>query len=184
MSQLSYVIGGTVDVTAFEIMQNGRLKELHAPTGGPWGGTIVDQVFMKFIKDMFGTNVWKKFEHENGSEVLDIQRHFEQRKRTIGERSERSETFFMIPRSLFETYEKVLSKTFTTENRVSRHKDKLRIPKEILISFFDESTNAIINHVHELLQKPCLVKMKTILMIGGYSDSAILRNKLKKSFPK
>ncbi|CAC5405227.1 unnamed protein product [Mytilus coruscus] len=43
---------GTVDVTAYEIMKNGRLKELHEPTGGPWGGTMVNQAFMKFMEDI------------------------------------------------------------------------------------------------------------------------------------
>ncbi|CAG2199864.1 unnamed protein product [Mytilus edulis] len=140
--------GGTVDVTAYEIMQNGRLKELHEPTGGPWGGTMVDQAFMKFMKVMFGTNVWTKFEHEYGIEVLDIQRHFELKKRTIGESSERTEISFMIPRSLFDTYEEVQSKTFKTD-----------------------------------IGKPSLVDIKTILLIGGYSDSALLRSKVKEEFP-
>lgn len=182
MFQLSDVLGGTVDVTAYEIMQNGRLKELHEPTGGPWGGTMVDQAFMKFMEVIFGTNVWTKFEHEYVIEVLDIQRHFEQKKRTIGESSERTEISFMIPRSLFDTYEEVQSKTFKTDIGVRRQRDKLRIPSNMIISLFEESMTAIINHIKKLLQKPSLVDIKTILLIGGYSDSALLRSKIKEEF--
>ncbi|CAC5405225.1 unnamed protein product [Mytilus coruscus] len=174
--------GGTIDITTYEIMTNGRLKELHEPTGGPWGGTIVDKAFMKFIEDIFGIEVWEKYKHEYKVEVLDIQRHFELKKRTVGESSERSELFLQFPRSLFDKYEEFYSKPFTTENGVSRHRDKLRIPRENIISLFDESTTAIINHTRELLQRPCLVKVKTILLIGGFSDSAILRNKVIKEF--
>ncbi|KAI8510870.1 hypothetical protein Bbelb_117860 [Branchiostoma belcheri] len=31
--------GGTVDVTVHEIRHDGSMRELHRPTGGPWGGT-------------------------------------------------------------------------------------------------------------------------------------------------
>ncbi|XP_052073627.1 heat shock 70 kDa protein 12B-like [Mytilus californianus] len=174
--------GGTIDITTYEIIANGRLKELHEPTGGPWGGTMVDEAFYEFIEEIFGTEVWKKYKHEYKSEVLDIRRHFELKKRTVGESSERSELFLQFPRSLFDKYEEFYSKPFTTEKGVSRHRDKLRIPRENIISLFEESTTAIINNIKELLQKPCLVKIKTILLIGGYSDSAILRNKVIEEF--
>jgi hypothetical protein len=37
--------GGTVDVTCYEVKGESHLSELESPTGGPWGGIIVDEEF-------------------------------------------------------------------------------------------------------------------------------------------
>jgi hypothetical protein len=50
------LLGGTVDVTAHQIMSDGILKEIHQATGGDWGGTKVDQAFEKFICEITGKN--------------------------------------------------------------------------------------------------------------------------------
>lgn len=36
-------------------MPDGTLKELHAATGGPWGGQLVNEAFEKFIEKMVRT---------------------------------------------------------------------------------------------------------------------------------
>ncbi len=43
--------GGTVDITVDEIVESASpgplaLCEIHAPSGGPWGATFVDKLFM------------------------------------------------------------------------------------------------------------------------------------------
>ncbi|WAR14841.1 HS12A-like protein [Mya arenaria] len=44
--------GGTVDTTGHEVQENGQLKELHAATGGPWGGKLVNDAFEEFISEL------------------------------------------------------------------------------------------------------------------------------------
>jgi hypothetical protein len=36
---------GPVDITAHEVRSDKSLKEIHRATGGPWGGTKVDDAF-------------------------------------------------------------------------------------------------------------------------------------------
>jgi hypothetical protein len=51
-TQTSCISGGTVDTTGHEVLPDGTLKELHAATGGPWGGQLVNEAFEKFIEKM------------------------------------------------------------------------------------------------------------------------------------
>ena len=56
-----FFIGGTLDVTAHEILANGNIKEVHQVTGGPHGGTKVDKEFVSLLKKFFGTDVVEIF---------------------------------------------------------------------------------------------------------------------------
>lgn len=44
--------GGTIDITTHHVKSSSplALEELHEPTGGPWGSTMVDAKFKDFIK--------------------------------------------------------------------------------------------------------------------------------------
>jgi hypothetical protein len=53
--------GGTIDVTSYEIQKNSELKELHIPSGGPWGGTCIDREYLAFLENLFGRDVWSEF---------------------------------------------------------------------------------------------------------------------------
>lgn len=50
--KIGHFAGGTVDTTGHEVLKDGTLKELHAATGGPWGGQLVNVAFEKFIESM------------------------------------------------------------------------------------------------------------------------------------
>jgi hypothetical protein len=52
-------------------------KELHIPSGGPWGGTCVDREYLDFLENLFGHDVWSEFIKENPEDLLEIKRKFE-----------------------------------------------------------------------------------------------------------
>ena len=60
---LNYVVlcvqGGTVDITAHEVLESG-VKELHHATGGACGGSYVDKNFENFLVEILGTNFINK----------------------------------------------------------------------------------------------------------------------------
>jgi hypothetical protein len=49
-----FILGGTIDVTSYQIQNDSELKELHIPSGGPWGGTCVDREYLAFLENLFG----------------------------------------------------------------------------------------------------------------------------------
>ncbi|CAH1264037.1 HSPA12B [Branchiostoma lanceolatum] len=49
--------GGTVDITVYEISENGKVKEVTTASGGDWGGTKVDEEFLKLLDKIFGADI-------------------------------------------------------------------------------------------------------------------------------
>lgn len=54
--------GGTIDITAHEVLEDGHVRELIKATGGNWGGTRVDEEYMDFIKSIIGEEATKHIE--------------------------------------------------------------------------------------------------------------------------
>lgn len=61
--------------------------------------------------------------------------------------------------------------------------DKLRISSKRLSDMFSEVCDEIINHVRKLLMSSKVKGTKTILMVGGFSESQFLQGKIRSSFP-
>ncbi|CAM9285911.1 unnamed protein product, partial [Hapterophycus canaliculatus] len=58
--------GGTVDITTHDIISvhpTLRLREILAPTGGPWGSACVDEEFTKFVSQFVGEEAFGKVRH-------------------------------------------------------------------------------------------------------------------------
>lgn len=55
---IHYLIGGTTDITAHEIMEDGNVKELIRATGENWGGSMDDGEYMDVIKCLIG-QTWR-----------------------------------------------------------------------------------------------------------------------------
>ena len=53
----SAATGGTVDVTAHEILSRERIREIHHAVGGAAGGTAVDKAFEDMMARLLGVVV-------------------------------------------------------------------------------------------------------------------------------
>lgn len=73
--------GGTLDVTAHEILANGNITEIFQVTGGPYGGTKVDEGFVSLLKRFFGSSVVETFSTKYPGEWLEMMNEFEMKKR-------------------------------------------------------------------------------------------------------
>lgn len=56
------IVGGTIDITAHEVLEDGHVRELIKATGGNWGGSRVDEEYMDFIKSIIGEEATKHIE--------------------------------------------------------------------------------------------------------------------------
>lgn len=183
--------GGTIDITSYEIQNDSQLKEIDRPSGGPWGGTYVDQEYIKFLQVLFGSDVWKAFEKDAPEDVLEIKRKFEAKKRGT-KHNDKTKTTIPYPQSLYSTYSKLKNVTdFGNTLRdskfsqtVTKTNEKLRYNPEIIVEFFSKSINSISSKVNELLSfaKRKGNHIEAILMVGGYSDSPILQERMRNDF--
>ncbi|VDI61861.1 Hypothetical predicted protein [Mytilus galloprovincialis] len=134
--------GGTVDISAQQVLENGELKIIHKECGGPWGGECINQQFVNMLKEIFGNEVMKQFKCNNGEDFLQLLRDFEVKKKNYKVEGKESVTIRM-PLSLTELFidiegsdvaTKIASSILNETVRLKR--DKLYIARSIVDNFF------------------------------------------------
>ncbi|XP_053373619.1 heat shock 70 kDa protein 12B-like [Mercenaria mercenaria] len=181
--------GGTVDITVHEVQTDGTLKELHSPSGGPWGGTVVDKGIDEFLDELFGPNVMREFRDECKTDDLDLQRTIELKKRACKD-TEGDHVNLKLPTALFESYEEKTEESFATalprnkfSTSVKKRRDRLNIENKIFLRMFKMPKDNLVYHVENLLRKPELRNVNTLVVVGGFSESDIMKNAIKTAFP-
>ena len=171
------------------VEDNGTLREIYHPDGGPWGGTLVDQAFKQFLISLLGKAVLEKFSAECKSDELYLRRNFEMLKRRIKEKSSQNQ-ILRIPRSLLEcagndkaVKRKIEQSQYKNEVELKQSKDKLSISGNVLEQMFAEPVSNLIRHVKTLFSKTELQNIRTLILVGGFSESAFITNELRMAFP-
>ncbi|CAC5402354.1 unnamed protein product [Mytilus coruscus] len=150
--------GGTVDISAQQVLENGELKIIHRECGGPWGGECINKQFVNMLKELFGKEVMKQFKKNNGEDFLQLLRDFEVKKKMFRVEDEESLTIRM-PLSLIELFldieesdvpTKIASSKFNEIVRLKR--DKLSIAGSLVEIFFSETIRMIIDEVESILK--------------------------------
>ncbi|XP_045205239.1 heat shock 70 kDa protein 12A-like [Mercenaria mercenaria] len=195
--------GGTVDITIHEVVDDEKLKELNYASGGAWGGTCVDRAFEKFLRGILDIEqknkkdektVFDKFMQEAKEDWVDLFREFETKKRGIkakGAGDERSKETIKVPVRLAEIFRestgKVLKDYIKTKkeyaDKVTWAGDKMRVEAGIFRSWFNESCDNTVKHVKEIFKQKSSAGTNTILLVGGFSESPILQEAIRKNFP-
>ncbi|KAL3878543.1 hypothetical protein ACJMK2_030883 [Sinanodonta woodiana] len=181
--------GGTIDITVHEVMDDRELRELHRACGGDWGGTKVDKAFADLLIDIVGNDVMREVDKKDKSDLMDLFREFEVKKRTFKPDME-GKINMKVPISLAEICKEKRGKEIKDiiaskpkyKSRMSWLGDKLRIEPDVAAAFFQESCNAIVEHLESLFNEPEVQDVTTILMVGGYSESPILQEFVKTNF--
>uniref|UniRef100_K1RKH3 Heat shock 70 kDa protein 12B n=1 Tax=Magallana gigas TaxID=29159 RepID=K1RKH3_MAGGI len=184
--------GGTVDITAHEVLEDGHVEELIKATGGNWGGTKVDEEYMDFIKRLIGENTAKYIDENIPSVFFEACREFEMAKRTIKPNSD-GKFNVRIPSQIGETYSLVhcgreLKSVKTVITKYEKHMvisftgDKLRLKSKDAEDFFAESITKIANYLSELILQNGGKDITTIILVGGYAESRMLIEGIKTKF--
>ena len=181
------LLGGTVDITVHEVHQDGSLKEIHKASGGGWGGIMVDQAFEELLIELVGKGVYDAFTTDETEDYLDLWRLFEVKKKTV-EPSMTSKVVMKLSSSLRDLYENqtgfsleeaIKETKYASEIEVRR--DKLIMKSSIVKPLFDKSVNSTVAHVKKIVSD--CPKIRAILMVGGFSESVLLKEAVKKAFP-
>ena len=83
-----YVLGGTIDITAHEILNDGNVREIIKSNGRNRGGTSVDREYLDFIKCFIGESVTQITQQNEPNLFFEVCRNFETAKRTIKPQSD------------------------------------------------------------------------------------------------
>ncbi|XP_052780577.1 heat shock 70 kDa protein 12B-like [Mya arenaria] len=181
--------GGTVDITVHEVSGSGELKELCKASGGPWGGTKVDDAYEQFLVEITGPGVMGAFKESHMEDYIELFRDFEIKKRDISTKKSGGKITLRMPVALVEIVKEVTGKTIKETivgsvygERIKHHGDKIRVDADIVIELFDEPVTSILNHVSTLLKESAVRGCNKIVMVGGFSESPILQERVKERF--
>ncbi|KAL3831483.1 hypothetical protein ACJMK2_023224 [Sinanodonta woodiana] len=176
--------GGTADITIHEVGESGTLIELSPPSGGPWGGTKVDDAFDNLLKNVFGELVVSSFTQKNKTDELDLRREFELKKRKFAGKDKMIfkglSTISKMLEENGQTLEQTLSGTIY-EGHVMHKRDKVHIPGTLMSKLFQDVKTKIIQHMREVLTQHSNVNI--ILMVGGFSESKVIKTAVTEAFP-
>ncbi|XP_078341039.1 heat shock 70 kDa protein 12A-like [Crassostrea virginica] len=184
--------GGTIDITAHEVLTDGTVREIIKSNGGNWGGTSVDREYLDFIKCLLGESVTQSIEQNEPQVFFEVCREFETAKRQIKPQSDMKFNV-RIPSQLGEAYAnlnpgrdlKSKKFVFTKCKRnvsISIIGDKLRLAPKDAEDFFAETVNEITRHLENLLLQNSGKGIATIILVGGFAESPMLTQAVKSTF--
>ena len=179
-----------MDVSVHEALEDGNLRELYKASGGAWGGTTVDDAYEDMLVKIFNQNVLNRLREEHMDDYIDIFRTFEVKKRAVSTAMEH-DTIIGLPVNLANIYTEETKFTFEQAVQQSSVSDfvtpqkgnKLRIKPAYMRKLFSVATDNIKKHISELLSMDAVKGVKTIIMVGGLSESGIVHETVKHSFP-
>ncbi|XP_060602705.1 heat shock 70 kDa protein 12B-like [Ruditapes philippinarum] len=179
--------GGTADISVHEKQIDDTLKELHKASGGPWGGTIVDDNFIEWVTKIIGKSTMQRFKDEQMEDYFQLLREFEIKKRNIKTDSTGNITF-RLPASLKYLYRKDNRDTLKDRivamglsDVVKYNGDKLRVDASVIKQWFEPPIYNVIQHVQQILSKPNMQKVETIILVGGFGECKYAQDILKKA---
>ncbi|KAK3099987.1 hypothetical protein FSP39_013033 [Pinctada imbricata] len=181
--------GGTADFTVYQKCEDNTLEEVQPASGGPWGGKSIDDNFEQFLKDIIGPVKYENFKENNMEDYIDLFRSFETKKRTINPDLEERITGLFVPPG-FTSIVKGGKKGLETVISQSKHaktvtfeKGKFKWKNKDFANFFNATIQHILGHIEELFQRPSMKDVKTILMVGGFSECKLVQVAIRNRFP-
>ncbi|XP_071142785.1 heat shock 70 kDa protein 12A-like [Mytilus edulis] len=182
--------GGTADITIHEKVTKGKLKELCRSSGGDCGGTSIDMSFHQIFIKLVGAPLLNAMKRQHPSAYLDIFRELEAVKRTV-DRSKNDKVTMSFPRAVLdqickthsgEDLEAVISSS-PYKGRMELVYDKIRIDTDLIKDLFKQASQNIIDLIRDSFAKVNYKKVGVILLVGGFSESKIIQDSIKATFP-
>jgi len=200
------ILGGTLDITAHEILPKNSVKQIYRASGEGLGGTTVDKAFNQLLIDFFGSNILQKCKEQSMSEYICLLRQFELKKRAFNPEA-KDDIIIGLPLIILELFDERVSKEFPSQNISSSakemisesrsryiestdfcdlikvKKDKMHINAELFKQLFENTLKGIIKHIRNVLTN-IRKKIPIIVLVGGFSESNMIQEKIRKTFPK
>ncbi|WAR26552.1 HS12A-like protein [Mya arenaria] len=169
---------GTVDIAVQEVAENGSMKNIYKASGGDWGGTKVDDAYMKFLEDMLGKETIEEFKRSNMDDYMFMIREFELKKRTVDPVKSVKPMIFRIPFGLLvknirgkKIHEVIKDSPF--DSTVSIKDDKMKVNVSVVTNFFKTQVDAIVEHVSNLIDQSIIGDIAAVVLVGGFTGQCL-----------
>ena len=128
-----------------------------------------------------------QFEQNCKEDYLEMGREFEVTKRAVDSKTT-TKTTLKIPASLNETCMEITGKTIKETIAAPNHplkgdlevvSDKMRVSSKRMHALFEVVITGIVSHIKDILQKPAVKGVELMLMVGGFSESTIVQERIR-----
>lgn len=180
-----------MDITVHEVNSvDGHILEKHCPSGGLFGGIHVDREFEELMTKAFGEDFISKFKEQFPSDWQIIMNRFETHKRAE-EDVDNEEISIPLPLNFMKSCYHEIGEDDEINKRIRRFyskkvsvsSDYLNITMELLGDLHRPIVTKIADHIKRLLSKPSLQDVKTMFLVGGFSEAQFLRKEISSRFP-
>lgn len=175
--------GGTVDITAHEIVHDGQMREIAPGTGGKYGSTYVDRNFIAYFASRLSPEAIKAFQEEFPVDYLDMMEDWERAK--CGFDPETSGEAVYLP--FRSRLSKLLSSRFKTVlERLAAEQDgdddrvviRAAEMEQLFRPVIDGTLAEAEKQWHSFGPKGC----DYLFLVGGFSSSPLLRREVERRF--
>ena len=189
VSNILCFVGGTLDVTVHQIQENGTIKEIHKATGGPFGGQKVNKQFIDLLGKIFNQKFIENYIRQNPVDWLYLINDFEVKKR--GKRvCDGGTTRIRLPGSFVGKFccdkgwdiNAIIQERYSLEDIKVQRNEYLCLEPKIMRHLYDPVLGDIIAHLSNLFAKQELSEVETVFLVGGFADSLILQERIKRQF--
>lgn len=188
-SKSNLLSGGTVDIAVHEVEEDFLVKEVATASGGDWGGTMVDDAFRGFMKELFGEDIYNSMKTEHTADLLELMRDFENHK-TMLDPELNHKVHLRFPDSLMHLLGIKFKEGFSKHVKLSKFSagasfinHDLILTPNLCRSFYEEAVHKTVSLIEQHLTGSKVGKVRAILMVGGFSQSKVLQHAVKSAFP-
>ena len=159
------------------------MKEVAAPSGGPWDGKTVDENFVALLKQSFGDETIDYLMNKKSQAWLKFMTTFDTAKKTFksaGNTPFRLSLDYAFCMEIMMMMKKPIEEVLKDVNGVSFKDGILVIDHNAACRLFSCSITQIVKHVHSELKK--ITNVKYVLLVGGYGMCEVLNERCKTEF--
>uniref|UniRef100_W5K8F9 Heat shock 70 kDa protein 12A-like n=1 Tax=Astyanax mexicanus TaxID=7994 RepID=W5K8F9_ASTMX len=169
--------GGTIDITVHEVVEWGRLKELHKVSGSDMGGQTVDKNFKTFLRELFSEKVFDEFEKNHPNELQRLMYDFSNCK------SYESDVLVQCPSNLQQIASRYqgIKDYFKKACGADWDSGQILLSAEKLRSLHGDSLRSIESLIKDILKNRNL-KIDYIFLVGGFAMSPYVNSFVREKF--
>jgi hypothetical protein len=150
----------------------------------------VDNAFFQTFVKILGGPVMNILQKKYTSSYMDLFREFEAIKRNIKPNTAGKVSctipYVVLDQICNEHLEEDFPKTLTAStlsSKLSLIGDKIRFDAEFMKSLYKTTLDNIITHIKDVMQKESANGVNIFLLVGGFSESPMVQEAVKKAFP-
>ncbi|OKH41616.1 chaperone protein [Calothrix sp. HK-06] len=177
--------GGTVDITAHEVVRDKGLQEIAEGTGGAYGSTYVDRSFREYLEKKLSPQVISRFHDEEPLDYIEMMADWERTKCDFNPQTSNSVIYFPIRPKLYKlltkNYPQILEKLADDQDGEDSH---ILLSSETMSAIFTPTLKSLVEKVEQQFAKLGKQGCDIIYLVGGFSKSPLLRQLIKDKFDK